>query len=61
MDSIELLRILGGLVMITGWLAYHFFEIPFIEAIKLVILGIVLILGSFLFEYDRNKKEIKID
>ena len=45
-----LLAILGGVSMISGWIIYHFFGVIFDEAIKFVVLGMVLILFSFIVE-----------
>lgn len=53
-----LFRVSGGSLMITGWLLFHFFNVVFDESIKFVILGIALILFSFILN-DYNPKPKK--
>lgn len=48
------LIMLGGSSMIIGWSLYHFFETPFMESIKFVILGILFIWFSFIVDHDKH-------
>lgn len=44
---------IGGNLMITGWLLYHFFNVVFDESIKFIILGMV-ILFLYFFAYKQQ-------
>lgn len=45
---------IGGNLMITGWLLYHFFNVVFDESIKFIILGIFVLFMSFFIEYKQQ-------
>jgi len=50
---------IGGSLMILGWILYHFFGIVFAESFKFVILGIAFIMMAFIIEHKSWEKEIQ--
>ena len=52
------IRVIGGLFLLTSWILFHFFDIPFIEAIKMIVLGSIMIGGSFWLEHEKELLKI---
>ncbi len=60
-DYSFVLIIIGGISMMTGWIIYHFFNVIFDESIKFVILGIALMLFSFIVKGNSaQQKSLKV-